>query len=112
MPNREKIIKVLECSANGALHCFDTFCYWHGTGNDCDRSQIMLDALALLKEQPEIVRCKDCKFFAKVDCWVDIGHGAKMLAGGDVPTCKKWGDGDCHTKEDGYCYLAERKADT
>ena len=55
----------------------------------------------------ELVQCKDCKYFKKEDYWVDMGHGAKMLAGGDMPTCKKWGDGTCYTTEDGYCYLAE-----
>ena len=57
----------------------------------------------------EVVRCKDCKFFEKKDYWVDVGQGVKMLAGGNVPTCTKWGGGDCSTREDGYCYLAERE---
>lgn len=58
----------------------------------------------------ELIRCKDCKHFSKEDYFVDIGNGRKLLAGGDVPTCKKWGNG-CYTREDGYCYLAERRTE-
>ena len=56
----------------------------------------------------ELVRCKDCKHFAVIDYWIDIGHGAKVLAADKCPTCKKWAD-NCMTYPDGYCFLAERK---
>ena len=49
------VIKALECSINGAIHCFDGSCYYHEHGNTCDREQIMIDALALLKEQEPIL---------------------------------------------------------
>jgi len=43
--------------------------------------QLCSDALALLKEQPEIVRCKDCKYwsaerindFNKCRRWINVG---------------------------------------
>ena len=54
--------------------------------------------------QPEIGRCKDCRYFeydslAKVD-------GIPLIVAHEI--CKRWGDG-CKTKEDGYCFLFELK---
>ena len=69
---------------------------------------IIADALELLKDQPQIVRCKDCKHFEYKEWWADIGHGAKILATDHCPTCNKWGRG-CKTEPEGYCFLAERK---
>lgn len=65
MPDREKVIKGLECccamSGNDCRKC--------PYGNECRDTDLpygmphlAADALALLKEQPEIVRCKDCKY--------------------------------------------------
>ena len=56
----------------------------------------------------EIVRCKDCKHFTYAEYWADMGHGVKILGTDHCPICKKWGDGDCKTDENGYCFLAER----
>jgi len=79
MPDREKVIKGIE-------HCLSR--YIDGLCDDCpymgelDKSYmipmkceeiIMRDALALLKEQPEIVRCKDCKY-----CSSEIRDGIKF----------------------------------
>ena len=60
-------------------------------------------------EKGPVIRCKDCRYFEQKNCYVDIGRGVQFLAGGDVPACTKWGDGDCFTNPDGYCYLAERR---
>ena len=50
-------------------------------------------ALKLLKEQPEIVRCKDCKAFVPYE-----------YNEGKSGQCDAWmASTDC----DGYCYLAE-----
>ena len=51
-----------------------------------------------------ILRCKDCKYFeydsiAKVD-------GIPLIVAHEI--CTKWGDG-CKTREDGFCYLAEKR---
>ena len=63
MADREKVIKGLtHCTAWAGLHeCQPK------VGEDCPyvdeadcKLTIMRDALELLKEQPEIVRCKDC----------------------------------------------------
>ena len=70
----EKVIKGLECCTryevgkqlNNCLDCpyvepigFNQF--------RCKSQEMKEDALALLKEQPEIVRCKDCKWWDKKD---------------------------------------------
>lgn len=59
------------------------------------------------KEQPKIGHCKNCKYFeydsvAKVD-------GIPLIVAHEI--CNKWGDG-CKTKEDGYCFLFEPKAES
>lgn len=81
MPDREKVIKALDCcldivrSGRWASGCVS--CPYAET--DKCREQMILDAIALLKEQPdehevcancpvdkdyaEVVRCKDCKWW-------------------------------------------------
>ena len=56
MPDREKVIKGLESCATGKC---EISCPYHNVPQ-CTRA-ILVDALALLNEQPQIVRCKDCK---------------------------------------------------
>lgn len=51
--------------------------------------------------------CKDCKYFkydsvAKVD-------GIPLIVAHEI--CNRWGDG-CKTREDGFCFLAEAKAES
>ena len=82
MIDREKVIKGLECCAGQ--------CNYHGCPykDPCENAngvkQIMLDALALLKEkngcencaiaiedrQP-VIRCKDCKHYMTIHCTCD-----------------------------------------
>ena len=61
MPDREKVKIGLQCIIDGTVRCAS--CGYsidkhgrYGCHQDC-----AIDALAVLKEQPEIVRCKDCK---------------------------------------------------
>lgn len=69
MIDRAKVIKALErcliCDISvvatpeaqkAYLECEYTI------GRYCGRKNVLRDALSLLKEQPEIVRCKDCKW--------------------------------------------------
>ena len=63
----------------------------------------------LAKEQAQklydsILRCKDCKYF-EYDSVVKI-DGVPLIAAHEI--CTKWGDG-CKTREDGFCYLAEKR---
>lgn len=60
MADREKVIKGIECckEACGAGNCP----YWNGSMIDGScMLKLHADALALLKEQEAVVRCKDCK---------------------------------------------------
>ena len=69
MPDMEKVIKGLEiCSEHGSWHGLDCEhneaykdCPYRGCETGCIVT-IAKDAIALLKEQPEIVRCKDCEY--------------------------------------------------
>ena len=55
--------------------------------------------------QPGIIRCKDCKYFEYNKTYVVQGI---PVLGHEV--CNAWGDG-CKTDENGYCFLAKRRAD-
>ena len=69
MTDREKVIKAVDiCRGNG--HCGDCQYYQGHAGYtimDC-RKYLLNDALELLKTQPQIVRCKDCKKHDTYDC--------------------------------------------
>lgn len=61
--DREKVIKGLEHCAKeadcrGCVYFKEMVGHYEGYKCNC-----MSDALALLKEQPDIVRCKDCKWY-------------------------------------------------
>lgn len=58
---------------------------------------------ALPTAQPEIIHCKDCKFFEYDHLYVINGIPA---FGHEL--CNRWGQG-CKTSENGWCFLAERK---
>lgn len=63
MADREKVVKGLEmCIADEYCNgCpYEVQCY--SPGQEYAES-MMRDALELLKEQPEIVRCKDCEYY-------------------------------------------------
>ena len=67
MPDREKTIKCLEACTGVTDDCAGHSCpYWDFDDSVVDwgcRIQMEKDALALLKEQDAIVRCKDCKYW-------------------------------------------------
>ena len=67
MENREKVIKAYECCKNpiikGCERCpYEKICY-----HDQFCLTAIKDAIELLKEQPQIVRCKDCKWHDNPD---------------------------------------------
>lgn len=64
-----------------------------------------LDMAIKSLEQPEIIRCRDCKHFEYDHSY--IIQGVPVL-GHEV--CNAWGYG-CKTDENGYCFLAERRTD-
>ena len=120
MPDREKVMKGLEChlSSDDCRSCV----YWDGvkSGRPCE---VMEDALALLKYQEEslrfyaekcdelyavaksrteVVRCKDCKHWS-----------AERI--NDFNKCRRWinvGVRNFATMGDWYCADGERAKDS
>ena len=62
MPDRENVIKALECCLKESDHLYSNPCKdCPYEGKECiDRMKA--EALALLKEQKAVVRCKDCRY--------------------------------------------------
>ena len=64
--DREKVVKAIECCVVNNTRCFDDkdkLCPYFSTKTYMCEIELLKDALAMLKEQPEIVRCKDCKYY-------------------------------------------------
>jgi hypothetical protein len=125
MPDREKIIRALECcldivrSGRWASGCIT--CPYDVEENNC-REKMILDAIAMLKEQdeqiriktenfnrlvakigvmPKIVRCRDCRY----------GEPVMNGAGDDCIQCNNddlWLDGNLNFP-DWYCADGERR---
>lgn len=55
-------------------------------------------------EKIELITCKDCKYFER-DLF-DRTNGMPIIVAHEI--CKKWGSG-CKTREDGWCFLAEKR---
>ncbi len=51
----------------------------------------------------ELIRCRDCKYFIENIC-VHIDSSTQFIV---ANVCSKWGDR--RTKEDGYCFMAEKR---
>ena len=63
--DRKKVIKGLSQHCEGSMFDRCGECPYYEVADkpfNC-RDAILMDVLALLKEQPEIVRCKNCKFW-------------------------------------------------
>ena len=93
MPDREKVITGLECCMSEHI-CRG--CPYREKG-ECEDggyyySKSIEDAIALLKEQPEIIRCKDCKHWGTSDCAM----------------YNTWGD-DESTPDDWFCPIGEMR---
>ena len=109
MLDSEKVIDSIErcvCNVNDA--CRD--CVYYDIEHPYIKCVDILlrDALALLKAQESIIRCKDCKHYAVEDHYGNF-HGYEILAASDIPTCHRWGNDACMVKPDGYCFLAESR---
>ena len=102
MPDREKVIKAIEDCAFHKNDCVD--CYYDGCvfeHGDC-RRDMLADALSMLKEQPEIVRCKDCRWGERSR----NGKGEEMIFCYNGDTGIE--DGYLH-EPDWFCAEGERK---
>lgn len=98
MPDREKVIKGLN---NISREIINTI----GHGEAIPYLRTIDDAIFLLKEQPEIVRCKDCKHFQS---GMDInGRPFTRCNGRDENNriFKSYGN----TEPDWFCADVERK---
>jgi len=93
-PDREKVIEALEICATGTNSCnkcpMKDKC--HGVSNAA-----MVAAIKLLKEQEEVVRCKDCKY------WQDNNGGYPHR------DCK-WNQDETPDPDD-FCSAGERIGD-
>ena len=94
MPNREKVLLALEHHKGTAV------CNGCPYAEDDDTHEgycpVYDDAIALLKEQPEIVRCKDCKHWGTNDC--SMYNLWSNVWGDDEPTPDEW-----------FCPIGERR---
>lgn len=91
---REKVIKGLE----QFIADFKPFC-----GNKSDWQRVD-DAIALLKAQEPVVRCRDCKW-GIVTTDEDCEH---IIAYCNNPDCPVW-EADIAVKPDWYCADGERR---
>jgi len=90
--DREKVIKGLKKCSIDDVDC--KHCPYNGEGTKkygCE-TVMQRDALKLLKEQPEIVRCKDCKYRHSSDCIAEM-------------------EGDVNVSDDWFCADGERKTE-
>lgn len=95
MIDREKLIKVIEdCLEKGACNeCpYKIGIGWNSF--NCRRIAMLRDCLYVLREQSEIVRCKDCKHSEYIN-----GQGYK---------CEVWEYS--YVLNNGFCNYGERRA--
>ena len=100
MTDRAKVTKWLECCGNydenlNHVGCTEE-CPYFENELCCDPVAPFQDALELLREQPEIVRCKDCKHWP--------GNGALPYNAPYWLPCSK-----LLTEADWFCAYGERK---
>lgn len=97
MPDREKVLKGLQCIINGTVRCASCGYAIDKHGHYGCQQECAIDALALLKEQPDIVRCKDCFYADDFDCPAPLPTGY---------LCQK--EHGCHTG-DWFCADGKRQ---
>ena len=74
MTEYEKVIKGLKCCSTPHKSCskacpYNKDCYSEMDGEGI--THLCADALKLLREQPKVVRCKDCKHYMTIHCTCD-----------------------------------------
>lgn len=86
MIDREKVIKGLECCgiSRSCIGCPYVGELFDGCYGSCI-SYLNRDALELLKEQPEIVRCEDCKYYSNGFCYNPNTFDDEKTCGNTVP---------------------------
>ena len=97
-----------------AMYCDDTECAdehiarCRQYSDKCHQlAEWLKDYKRLLEQKPKIGHCKDCKYF-EYDSVAKV-NGIPLIVAHEI--CSRWGNG-CKTKEDGYCFLFEPKAES
>ena len=84
MPDTKKVIRMLN---NTLRHCHNL--YNHVTSEEqtwlAEINQGAKDALELLKEQPDIVRCKECKYYSDGFCYNPSAYDDVITCGNTSP---------------------------
>lgn len=103
MPDREKIIRGLErcliCTTSVIASEEGEKAYRdceYTVGLYCRQDKLLRDVLSMLKEQEEIIHCKDCYYYHKPEYGFTIGDCTYRTAWYPV-------------KENEFCSLAKRK---
>ena len=61
------------------------------------------DVEELPSAEPEIIRCKDCKYY-ELDSLANV-NGIPLIVAHHI--CKRWGNG-CKTDKNGFCFMGEK----
>ena len=101
MMTNEEAVKILTQEIDTIFYCIPSYDDLHDK-NIVDRIEAHKLAIKVLKQEPKIRHCKDCKYF-EYDSMTKV-DGIPLIVAHEI--CSKWGDG-CKTKEDGYCFLFE-----
>ena len=86
MINRENVINGLKCIIDGTVRCESCGYAIDKHGHHSCQQNCASDAIALLKEQETVVRCKDCIHADDFDCPAPLptgylcqkGHGCHL----------------------------------
>ena len=84
MTNRGKVIKGLEYhlkELSVGKTCFE--CPYCGD-NPCE-IHLIADVLAMLKEQPDVVQCEECKYYSAGFCYNPNTYDDVITCGNTVP---------------------------
>ena len=86
MADREKVVRGLQCCIDSTRSNCPHDCPYL---NECINGQfyepLYRDALELLKEQPDIVRCGDCKYYREGFCYNPNTFDAEKTCGNATP---------------------------
>lgn len=112
MKDRENIIKGLEICVHRVPGKYDCNECPYEIDGDCCEINLTNDALFMLKEQPQIIRCKDCKHRPQIPNGQTYGDGfdLKFPEGSKCP-CQCLDDGyySWYPEDDWFCPCGEPK---
>ena len=86
MADIEKVIKGLESCANNG-YCAENYCPYENEAELYCIDVLLRDALELLKSQPQVIRCKDCKYYIEP---TEEEAGGCLIKAGYFPVSENW----------------------